>query len=137
VNAILQLEHLFDQSDPFACCHEGSGRPGCPTCDPDPERRLAAYRWRVQRQDAEIEHLRAVLNTPEIHDFMRGVPLEAAHQRVRWGPDHDIRKTDADWYWLVGHLAGKALHFPEKRLHHQVTAAAALANWHAYTSARR
>lgn len=83
----------------------------------------------------ENEALRKALNTPEILDFMAGVPLEAAHQRDRWGSDHDAGKTAADWFWLVGYLAGKALHSEtsgnhEKALHHVITTAAALANWH-------
>ena len=73
------------------------------------------------------------LNVPEVIDFVKAVNLEAAHQRERWGLEHDTEKTDADWFWLVGYLAGKALHFPEKRLHHLITTAAALANWHFYT----
>lgn len=83
--------------------------------------------------EAELKEALAKLNTPEIIDFAKAVNLEAAHQRERWGTDHDEGKTDADWFWLVGYLAGKALHIPEKRLHHLITAAAALANWHLYT----
>lgn len=79
------------------------------------------------------EQALAKLNTPEILDFAKAVNLEAAHQRERWGIEHDTEKTDADWFWLVGYLCGKALHLPEKRLHHLITAAAALANWHFYT----
>lgn len=81
---------------------------------------------------AEVERLEALLNTPEIVDFLRGVELEAAHQRDRWAAT-DPLKTDADWFWTVGYLVGKALHKPEKRLHHLITAAAALFNWHRQT----
>ena len=38
---------------------------------------------------------------------------------MRWGNDGDAGKTDADWFWLIGYLAGKALHNPggdEKKL---------------------
>ena len=86
---------------------------------------------------AEAARLRALLNTPEVLDFAKAVQLEAAHQRERWGSDHDAGKADADWFWLLGYLAGKALHNPgevgdgEKRLHRIVTIAAAPANWHA------
>ena len=82
---------------------------------------------------AGLEEERARLDIPEVNDFIEGVRREAAHQRQRWGSDHDEGKTDADWFWLIGYLAGKALHKPEKRLHHLVTTAAALANWHAFT----
>ena len=96
-----------------------------------------------------------LVNTPELADFARGVVLEALHQRQRWGSAHDAGKTPADWFWLLGYLGGKTLHqacevdrlrelpdpstealialgeHAEKALHHTITAAAALANWHA------
>lgn len=80
-----------------------------------------------------------LLNTPELHQFTEGVTLEASHQRERWGSTHDAGKTPADWFWLVGYLAGKALHAQaagniEKALHHTISTAAALANWHAAIS---
>jgi hypothetical protein len=73
---------------------------------------------------------------PEVGDFVEAVQREAAHQRIRWGSYHDAGKTPADWFWLVGYLAGKALHAlnegrVEKGLHHVITTAAVLANWHA------
>ena len=88
---------------------------------------------------AEVERLRAALNTPEVDDFARGVVLEAQHQRARWGSKHDVGKAPADWFWLVGYLAGKALAAAiggnnEKALHHTISTAAALANWHAALS---
>lgn len=88
-------------------------------------------------RNVELQRVLAELGTPEVMDFIKGVQLEAVHQRERWGPDQDAGKTDADWFWLVGYLAGKALHKPEKRLHHLITAAAALANWHFYTLGRK
>jgi hypothetical protein len=69
------------------------------------ERELARLRARVQELEAQI-------NTPEIFDFAKAVQLEAVHQRERWGTDHDAGKTDADWFWLIGYLSGKALHNP-------------------------
>lgn len=83
---------------------------------------------------AELEEAKRLLNTPEILDFTRAVQLEAAHQRARWGNDHDAGKTDADWFWLIGYLGGKALRAddgPEKQLHRIITVAAAACNWHA------
>ncbi len=84
---------------------------------------------------AEIERLQALLNTPETADFMKGVPLEAAHQRERWGADHDAGKAPLDWFWLIGYLAQKAATSAiagdaEKAKHHTISTAAALANWH-------
>lgn len=58
---------------------------------------------------AEVRRLRTERNTPHTADFLEAVKLEALHQRERWGVDHDAGKTDADWFWLVGYLAGKAL----------------------------
>jgi hypothetical protein len=74
------------------------------------------------------------LGTPEIDDFFEAVKKEAAYQRDRWSVDgHDALKSDPDWFWLIGYLAGKALHNPgnskKKRLHRIVTIAAAACNW--------
>ena len=84
----------------------------------------------------ERDRLHALINSPELLDFMKGVPLEAVHQRERWGVDHDGGKTPFDWVFLIGHLATRAAMYhaagnQEKALHHTITAAAALANWHA------
>lgn len=85
---------------------------------------------------AERDRMNAALNTPELHDFSAGVVSEAQHQRERWGSTHDAGKTPEDWFWLIGYLAGKALHAAkagdtDKALHHTISTAAALANWHA------
>lgn len=87
---------------------------------------------------AEYERLHALLNTPELLDFVKGVQVEAAHQRERWGKQHDSTKSPEEWLWVVGYLAGKALQAQrtgdlDKHRHHLITAAAVLANWHAYT----
>jgi hypothetical protein len=75
------------------------------------------------------------LHSPEVDDFIEAVRNEALHQRERWTTDHDGGKTHADWFWLVGYLAGKALHALmsldfKKGKHHIITTAAALLNWH-------
>lgn len=85
---------------------------------------------------AEVERLRGLLNAPELHDFARAVTLEAAHQRERFGARHDAGKEPEDWFWLLGYLAGKALASAkaadrDKAMHHCISSAAALANWHA------
>lgn len=87
---------------------------------------------------AEVDRLQALINSPELDDFDKGVVLESAHQIERWGADHDKGKTPADWFWLVGYLAGKALHAAmtgntEKVLHHTISTASALRNWHGAT----
>lgn len=118
---------------------------------------------RLMADAAEGRRLKALVNTPELLNFMAGVPLEAVHQQERWGAKHDGGKTPEDWYWLIGHLAGRALahhkeaerllagisppyavagsvfefseaqiaHHRSKAVHHCVTTAAAMANWHA------
>lgn len=99
----------------------------------DALRASEAARVRAETENARLD---ALLNTPEIHDFGKAVVLEAAHQREH---KDDSWKTDADWYWLIGYLAGKAMWNPcepednatEKRLHRVITVAAAAANWHA------
>ncbi|MET0439157.1 MAG: hypothetical protein ABW043_16860 [Devosia sp.] len=92
----------------------------------------------AEERAGEVEkELRAkIINTPETADFMAGVPIEAAHQRERWGVDHDAGKTPFDWFWLIGYLAQKAADAAcrgdiEKAKHHTISTAAALANWHA------
>jgi hypothetical protein len=85
---------------------------------------------------AEVYEQRALLNTPELHNFSAAVALEAAHQRSRWGSDNDAGKKSEDWFWLLGYLGGKALRAAmtgdrDKALHHTISSAAALANWHA------
>jgi hypothetical protein len=91
---------------------------------------------RALAAEEERDRLRTKLNTPELHDFAKAVVLEAAHQRERWGADHDAGKEPQDWFWLLGYLGGKALHAAkagdaDKALHHCISSAAVLANWHA------
>lgn len=81
------------------------------------------------------EQIRELINSPEIDNFLRGVHIEAIHQIDRWGDASDRAKRPADWFWLVGYLAGKALHAAVagdrgKALHHCISTAAALYNWH-------
>ncbi len=86
--------------------------------------------------ESHIAALEAKLHNPELRDFATGVVYEAAHQRERWGASHDAGKEPQDWFWLLGWLAGKALKAhasgdKEKALHHCISSAAVLANWHA------
>jgi hypothetical protein len=115
---------------------------GCDSGDPldltEAEVHQALLHWKENHADVKAEHSRlyALLNTPELTDFPKAVVLEAAHQRERWGSQHDEGKTPEDWFWLTGYLAGKALHSlkfgdVQKGLHHIITTAAVLSNWHA------
>lgn len=90
----------------------------------------------IESMQAEIDRLNRIINTPQSDDFLRAVSIEAEHQRQRWGSEQDAGKTPADWFWLIGYLAGKALHAhaagdTTKAEHHIITTAAACANWHA------
>ena len=86
-----------------------------------------------------VRRLDALVNSPHTLGFLEGTRLEVAHQVERWGTVHDRAKQPADWFWLVGYLAGKALQAHvsgnvEKALHHTISSSAALANWHAAIS---
>ena len=88
-----------------------------------------------RRLRARVEQLEALINSPLHEDFLEGVKREAAHQVERWGEPHDARKEPQDWFWTLGYLAGKALraHIDgdrRKALHHTISSAALLLNWH-------
>ena len=83
----------------------------------------------------ERDRLHALVNSPQTKDFLAAVAAEKAHQIERWGEAHDRGKSAENWFWLVGYLAGKCLRAcitgdREKALHHTISSAAALANWH-------
>lgn len=90
---------------------------------------------------AERDRLLKLINTPELDSFLRAVHLESVHHVERWGAAHDRAKRPADWFWLVGYLAGKALHAAldgnrDKARHHCISTAATLYNWHSAISGR-
>lgn len=88
---------------------------------------------KAERDEArgEVERLTNLINTPHTVEFHESVQIEVAHQRDRWGDEHDERKSPADWLWALGYLANKAVHDVRgKRLHHIVASAALLANWY-------
>jgi len=90
---------------------------------------------RLEAKIKEVEELKEILNQPETIDFQKGAVLEAAHQRERWGEDHDAQKTDGEWYWTVGYLLAKIVHKDadhQKVNHWIITCAALCANWHYY-----
>lgn len=83
-----------------------------------------------------IAYLEEKLNSPEIFVFLEAVQREAAHQREKWGPDHDKEKSPEDWLWLIARVVTKATQAerygePKKYLHHIITTAACALNWHA------
>lgn len=96
---------------------------------------LNAAQQGLEEAGRENDRLNAIINTPHADEFWRSASIEAEHQRQRWGAEHDGGKTPADWFWLIGYLAGKALHAhaagsTEKAENHIITTAAACANWH-------
>ena len=99
-------------------------------------------RHRVNWLEAEVERLNALINSPHVNDFLEAVRTEAAHQCERWGVESDAGKGPTDWFWLLGFLAGKAVWAAthgdrEKALHHTISSAAVLLNWHAHMSGER
>ncbi len=103
--------------------------------------KIDALEEEVAKLEKSLAELGALLNTPETEDFDKGVPLEAAHQRYRWGDDHVERKDAFDWFWLLGFLAQKAAASAQagdipKAKHHIITTAAALRNWFGRISAQ-
>jgi hypothetical protein len=88
----------------------------------------------AQSYKVELDALKAKINTPELLDFMAGILLESAHARERWA-EEDKHKSHLEWYGTVGLLLGKAISAAcnretDKLLHHLITAAGAIANWH-------
>ena len=96
----------------------------------------------LMRIDREIAGLRSalanlasILDSPQTSNFLDALKVEAAHQVHRWGVEHDAGKAPEDWFWLLGYLAGKAVHAAksgdrEKALHHTISSGAVLFNWH-------
>jgi hypothetical protein len=96
---------------------------------------------RLSESQRRVRELEALINTPELDDFLKAVKLEAAHQVERWGAQHDAGKAPADWFWLLGYLSGKALAAAvkgdaDKARHHTISSAAVLLNWHEQLSGR-
>lgn len=116
--------------------------PHAPALEPDQTRvhadvdRLRALDGNVIEQQAtRIQTLESLLNQPHTADFISAVEFEAGHQRLRWDASHDAAKQPADWFWLLGYLSGKALSGfvggdNDKALHHIISSAAVLLNWH-------
>lgn len=97
---------------------------------------------RAQKAEAEVARLTAILNTPSSAPFLEAAEAEAKHQVYRWGAEHDAIKTAWDWFWTLGCLGSKAAQAAlardwDKALHHTVTAAALLANWHRHILAAK
>lgn len=87
--------------------------------------------------DAENRRMQAILNTPEIKDFLKAVEIEAAHQRNRWGDAHDEQKDAGDWAHCLPLILSSNQAVWErdrdKYLHHLITMAAICFNAHRCT----
>lgn len=93
-----------------------------------------ALQQRLTVQDQRVDELEGLLDTPHTADWFEGVKLEAGHQMKRWGTENDAGKTPADWFWLVGYLAQKAMTAQmvgdeKKARHHTISTGAAMLNW--------
>jgi hypothetical protein len=114
---------------------EINGRNAVNTVSEELHNWAAELREEVLRRLLQRDQLHNLINTPQIHDFIKAVPLEASHAMNRWGETHDAEKEPPDWFWLLGYLAGKALHASitgdyDKALHHTISSAGVCANWH-------
>lgn len=88
----------------------------------------------IKTLQSELTKARELLNTPHTDDWFEGVRLEAGRQIGRWGTEHDAGKAPADWFWLIGYLAQKAMIAQmsgdeEKARHHTISTGAAMLNW--------
>lgn len=99
------------------------------------EDEVSSLRAEVRILEDEVQRLTNLINTPHTNDFLEAVRIEIAHQKESGTAAHDSMKSQADWYWLLGYLGGKALHSAlaeniEKAKHHTITVAAMCAQWH-------
>lgn len=96
---------------------------------------------RVLELEEENARLNAIINAPENDDFIRGVSIEAEHQRQRWSVEHDGSKNGWDWFWTIGYLSQKAAASFQsgdfnKAKHHCISTAALMKTFHGYVEAR-
>lgn len=94
--------------------------------------RVPGYLASLVHDAATAARLHVLVNSPYTHDFLEGTRLEAAHQVERhgvcdYGPE--------DWQAILSRLVGKCVAAAlagdrEKALHHTISSAALLANWH-------
>lgn len=82
-----------------------------------------------------LEYLEALINSPEINNFLEGVKIEQAHQTERWGMDVEETKFPHDYALVIDKLKGKLAQDVwdkdhEKYKHHLITIAAVCYNAH-------
>jgi hypothetical protein len=103
--------------------------------DPELQCRIDAHFAELETELDVVRRRLERIDTPELVNFQQAIVLEAQHQRLRWSSGHDAGKQPEDWFWLLGYLGGKALSSHkagdnDKALHHTISSAAMLANWH-------
>lgn len=82
-----------------------------------------------------LKYLEALINSPEIDDFLKGLQLEAAHQTERWSVEAEEKKMPHHYACVMDKLKGKMAMAIfdgniEKYKHHLVTLAAVCFNVH-------
>lgn len=93
----------------------------------------------AESRGERIAELEALINNPHVDEFFEAVRIEQAHQRQRWGDDHDASKRVNDWAAVVVYLAGKMVKSSWegddfKVHHHMVTIAAVMCTAMAHTA---
>lgn len=89
---------------------------------------------RIAELKAERNSMRGEINTPQIHDFIKAIKLEAVRQRQLLGTEHDESRLEGAWLWLVAYLATKATQahrYDDGDKCLIITCAASCLNWHA------
>lgn len=79
--------------------------------------------------------LYAMLNRPEVEDFIQGVGVESAHQVMRWTAETEMSNPPHHYVMVVNKLLGKLCvaiwdRDREKFKHHAITIAAVMSNAH-------
>lgn len=89
----------------------------------------------LQVKTARVMELEALINNPELDDFLNGLKLESAHQTERWGRNDEEKKFPHEYANVVSYLVGKLIKAiwdrdKDKFKHHCISIAAALFNCH-------
>lgn len=84
---------------------------------------------------ARIAELEALINSPELDDFIGGLQLESAHQTERWGKESEENSPPHHYVLVANKLLGKLSvsifdRDTDKFKHHCITLAAAMYNAH-------
>ncbi len=114
----------------------------CEQLDQEPAeaaRQLREARATLNALVMERDRLKTLMNNSQAERFLEATRAEIAHQLQHWSAIHDRAKEPQDWFWLTRYLADKALRAHNDgalalALHHTISSAAALANWHAAIS---